>query len=71
MLIVQLMLRTRIKKRADQGERARERLALIGTSIVALSDDDLLDLADIFSGEPRTPLGELAFADMATRNISL
>ena len=65
------MLRTRIKMRADQGERAKQRLSLIEASIVALSDDDLLDLADIFSGEPRTPLGELAFAEMATRNISL
>ena len=65
------MLRTRIKKRADQGERAKQRLTSIKTSIVALSDDDLLDLADIFSGEPRTALGELAFAEMAKRNISL
>jgi hypothetical protein len=65
------MLRTRIKMRADQSERAKQRLSLIEASIAALSDDDLLDLADIFSGEPRTPLGELAFAEMATRNISL
>lgn len=65
------MLKTRMKRHADQGERARERLALIEASIVDLSDDDLLDLADIFSGEPRTPLGVSAFTEMARRNISL
>lgn len=65
------MLKTRIRMQAGQNERARTRLSLIETSILALSDDDLLDLADIFSGEPRTPLGELAFAEMARRNISL
>ena len=65
------MLKTRIRLQAGQNERARARLSLIEASILALSDDDLLDLADIFSGEPRTPLGELAFAEMARRNISL
>ena len=65
------MLKTRMKRQADLGERARERLALIGSSIAALSDDDLLDLADIFSAEPRTPIGELAFAETARRDISL
>ncbi|RZL81802.1 MAG: hypothetical protein EOP66_05605 [Sphingomonas sp.] len=65
------MLKTRTRKQNEQRERASERLDLIKTSILALSDDDLLDLADIFSGEPRTPLGELAFAEMAKRDISL
>lgn len=65
------MLRTRIRRRADQGERASQRLTLIEASIAALIDDDLLDLADIFRDEPRTPLGELASAEMARRNISL
>jgi hypothetical protein len=65
------MLKTRIRRQTAQDERLRARLALIDTSIKALADDDLLDLADIFSAEPRTPLGELAFAEMAKRNISL
>jgi len=65
------MLKTRFKRQADQGEYARKRLVLIEASILGLSDDDLLDLADIFSSEPRTPLGESAFAEMARRNISL
>ena len=65
------MLKTRFKRRADQGEHARKLLILIEASIAGLSDNDLLDLADIFDGEPRTPLGEIAFAEMARRNISL
>ena len=65
------MLKTRIKRRVDQGERARKRLAQIETSIAALSDDDLLDLADIFKEVPQMPLAESAFAEMAKRGISL
>ena len=65
------MLKTRMKRQAGQNERARAHLSLIESSILALSDDDLLDLADIFNSEPRTPLGELAFAEMARRSISL
>jgi hypothetical protein len=65
------MLKTRAKKLADGNDRVRERLALIETSVADLGNDDLLDLADIFNGEPRSPLGELAFAEMAKRNISL
>jgi hypothetical protein len=42
------MLKTRIKRRADQAARVAERFALVETSIVALSNEDLLDLADIF-----------------------
>ena len=71
MLIRWRMLKTRAKMQADRGERARERLRLIKASIASLKDDDLLDLADIFNSEPRTPLGEFAFAEMAKRNISL
>ena len=39
--------------------------------LMELADNDLLDLADIFKAEPRTPIGDLAFLDMARRNISL
>jgi hypothetical protein len=42
------MLKIRIKRRVDQAARAAERLALVETSIVALADEDLLDLADIY-----------------------
>jgi hypothetical protein len=65
------MLKIRVKRRADQGERARKRLAQIEMSIAVLSDDDLLDLADIFKDVPQTPLAETAFTQMAKRGISL
>jgi hypothetical protein len=65
------MLKTRVKRRAIQGESASKRLAAIEASIAALSDDDLLDLADIFKGRPEMPLAENAFSEMARRGISL
>lgn len=65
------MLKKRMKLMADRDARAARRLALIEQSIVALSDDDLLDLADIFRGDATTPLGESATAEMTRRNISL
>jgi hypothetical protein len=65
------MLKTRMKRLADRGDRVIERLAEIETSIANLSNDDLLDLADIFKPVPRSPIGELAFEEMARRNISL
>jgi hypothetical protein len=65
------MLKTRIKRRAAQAERAIARLAEVEASVAALVDEDLLDLADIFSGETRTPLGEMASAEMRKRNLSL
>jgi hypothetical protein len=60
------MLKTRIKQRAARAER----LADIEASIAALVDEDLLDLADIFSGQPQTVLAELATAEMGKRNLS-
>lgn len=65
------MLKTRMKRLSDRSERAVQRLADIEASITALASEDLLDLADIFKGEPRTSLGEIAFAEMAKRNITL
>lgn len=65
------MLKKRFKRQADQGEYARKRLVLIEASIAGLSDNDLLDLADVFKSQPRTPIGEYVFAEMARRNISL
>jgi hypothetical protein len=65
------MLKTKMKRLTGRGDRAVERLAEIETSITRLADNDLLDLADIFKAEPRTPIGEMAFLEMARRSISL
>lgn len=65
------MLKRRMRQRAESGLRARKRLTEIDASISALKDEDLLDLADIFSAEPHTPLGDAAFAEMKRRNLSL
>ncbi|KQS46004.1 MULTISPECIES: hypothetical protein [unclassified Sphingomonas] len=65
------MLKLRIKRRAAVGGRAVDRLAEIEAAVAALKDEDLLDLADIFSGETVTTLKEMASAEMAKRNISL
>lgn len=65
------MLKTRMKRLADRGDRAVQRLTKIEASITNLSNEDLLDLADIFKAEPRPPIGEMAFLEMARREISL
>ena len=65
------MLKRRMRQRAASGLLARKRLTEIDASISALNNEDLLDLADIFSAEPHTPLGDAAFAEMKRRNISL
>lgn len=65
------MLKTRRKRLDQRSEAALQRLTMIDASITALANEDLLDLADIFKAEPPTPIGELAFAEMARRGISL
>lgn len=65
------MLKLRVKRLARRNEAAVRRLAEIELSITALSDDDLLDLGDIFEAEPRGALGEIAWAEMGRRNLSL
>jgi hypothetical protein len=65
------MLKKRIKRRTTMGGRAARRLGEIKSSITALGDEDLLDLVDIFSDEMKTPLWEIASAEMRKRNISL
>lgn len=65
------MLRLQMKRLARRNEEAVRRLADIEFTISALSDDDLLDLGDIFHTEPRGALGEIAWAEMGRRNISL
>lgn len=70
------MLKTRIKRRAPDAERAIARLAAIQASVATLGDEDLLDLADIFSanvsaGGAATPLQEMASAEMLRRDLRL
>jgi hypothetical protein len=65
------MLKTRMKRVADRGDHAVRRSAEIEASIADLSNEDLLDLADIFKAEPCSPIGYMAFIEMARRNISL
>ena len=65
------MLRTRMKRLASQGERMEKRVAAIETAIVALDNDDLLDLADIFEAKPDNPIKEIANAEMQRRGIIL
>ena len=65
------MKTSRTKWRADRGSRALKRLTDIEVSIVALADEDLLDLADIFGGQEQTPLSEIAASEMRKRNIRL
>lgn len=65
------MLRIRTKRRAATGIDAVNRLAHVEASVVALKDEDLLDLADIFKEEQSTPLMQMAMSEMARRAISL
>ncbi len=65
------MLTLRMKRLARRNEEAARRLSKIKLSITALSDDDLLDLCDIFQAEPRGALGEIAWTEMGRRNLSL
>ncbi|MEG8055492.1 hypothetical protein [Sphingomonas faeni] len=65
------MLKTKMKRVADRGDHAVRRVAEIEASITNLFNEDLLDLADIFKAEPRTPIGDMAFSEMARRNITL
>ena len=65
------MLNMRIKRLAAQTEQALARLAAVELSVVALGDEDLLDLADIFAAGAPSPLRDMAEAEMGRRNISL
>ena len=65
------MLKQRIKRRELEGARAVEMMADVRASIVALNDEDLLDLADIFRGDAKASLMTLAAAEMERRNLSL
>lgn len=65
------MLSTKLKRRIGHGDRAIECVAEIRSFITALANNDLSDLAGIFKAEPCTPIGNMAFREMARRNISL
>ncbi|SEN46055.1 hypothetical protein SAMN05192583_2851 [Sphingomonas gellani] len=65
------MLKTRIRREVANAERIAARLAAIEASVVALANEDLLDLADIFAGDKETPLWTIAAAEMQKRNIRL
>ena len=65
------MLKLQMKRLARRNEEAARRLAEIEVTISTLSDDDLLDLGDIFYAEPRGILGAIAWTEMGRRNISL
>ncbi|MBB3692491.1 hypothetical protein [Sphingomonas sp. BK580] len=65
------MLRLATKRLAAQGSHAVARLAAIHASIVALDDEDLLDIADIFRERRDTPLAAYAFAEVERRRLSL
>ena len=65
------MLNRPTKWRADRGARALRDLVGIKASIDALSDDDLLDLADIFVDAPGSVLSQFAAEAMQRRGISL
>lgn len=64
------MLKTRIKRRSAEGAQALMRLTGIAGSIVALNDEDLLDLADIFPAKAGTDLGAFAAAEVKKRNLT-
>jgi hypothetical protein len=65
------MLKTRMKRVADRGDHRGAAPCRDRSSIASLSNEDLLDLADIFKAEPRPPIGDMAFVKMARRNINL
>lgn len=65
------MLKLRNKRLAIRTEHALARLAAVEASVIALGDEDLLDLADIFAAGDSTPLREMAVAEMHRRDLSL
>ncbi|MDB5714204.1 MAG: hypothetical protein JWO15_1601 [Sphingomonadales bacterium] len=60
----------KLKWRGDRGSRALKRVGDIETSIIALDDEDLLDLHDIFAGSPTSTMAIFASDEMQRRNIT-
>lgn len=65
------MLKIRMRWEAKQSARAMKLLRQVELSITVLGDEDLLDLADIFSEKPDTAIMRYAFEEMTRRKISL
>lgn len=65
------MLKTRMRRLGAEQQRSLDRLAAIEAAVAALGNEDLLDLADIFTTGNPTPLREMAETEMRKRNISL
>lgn len=63
------MLKLKAKRQARQNARAESHLAAIHASIIALDDEDLLDIADIFRDRRDTPLAAFAFAEVERREL--
>ncbi|MEG8040341.1 hypothetical protein QP166_13645 [Sphingomonas sp. LR60] len=68
---MQSMLQLKTKRLAHQRVRAESQLAAIRASIIALDDEDLLDIADILRDRRDTPLAEYAFAEIDRRKLRL
>jgi len=65
------MLKTLKKRLAARDARAVRFHSEVVHAITSLDDEDLLDVADIFRGDRRGPLGEIAATEMTRRKISL
>jgi hypothetical protein len=65
------MQRKNSKWRADLGARALKIVREIEVSILALPDEDLLDLQDIFVGAAGSKLEKLASEEIRRRNLKV
>ncbi len=65
-----MRLRTNSKWRARRAARAHRAVSEIEASIVALNDEDLLDLYDIFLPNPSRALAIFAINEIKRRNLS-
>ncbi|MDH7640263.1 hypothetical protein [Sphingomonas oryzagri] len=65
------MQRPKSKWRADRGARALKTVSSIEASIARLGAEDLLDLHDIFAGDPGSPLDTMAVAEMRKRELAI
>ena len=60
-----------MRRVASVTERALDRLAAIEAAVTALSDEDLLDLADIFAAGDPTPMRAMAETEVRRRGRNL
>lgn len=66
-----VMLRTRIREKAADADCPTRLLEEVTAPVKAFRGEDLLDLADIFSGDAKSALGKIAFAEMERRTLRL